>query len=119
MTTPQSRRSVRAEAVIVVAGVATALVAGWLGWEAVFLASALVCMCAVLAMPFTWVLSARGRAAQFVAVMVGIAALAFGLWWWREHGEEPEVFSPVLLGYAGGGLALSAGLSLMRSRIGD
>ncbi|MFC4604364.1 hypothetical protein [Rhodococcus kronopolitis] len=95
------------ELVMLGAGFVSALLAAQFRAGTWLVSSIFVCIFAAVAAGFTRLLSRRGLGVQITSVALGLAAAGFGYFWWLRHGNEPEVFSPMLVGYLGGGLALS------------
>ena len=104
------------ELVIFGAGVVSAVAAVAFDVGAWFIASVFACIFAGLSVLVTALIGVRGRCVQIAAVVVGAAAVAFGVYWWVRHGDEPEIFSPILVGYIGGGVLLSGVLNLIVGR---
>lgn len=95
------------------AGFLSALLAAHFRAEIWLVGSIFVCIFAAVAAGFTRVLSRWGLGIQLAAVAVGLAAVGFGYSWWLHHGNEPEIFSPMFVGYIGGGLALSGVVTVL------
>lgn len=70
----------------------------------------------VLAGPATVALSATSTRVHGLAAVVGVVLAAFGLYWGSTHGDEPEIFSPVLVGYLGAPLAIDGTAGVLVSR---
>ena len=101
------------EFVIFGAGILSAVVSVPFGPEPWFVASVFTCIFAGLSVVVTALIGRRGHGVQIAAVAVGAAAVAFGAVWTARHWSEPEIFSPGLVGYLGGGLLLSGILTLV------
>lgn len=102
---------------LLAAGVASALIAVSFDAKAWLTASLLICVFSALAAVVTLQLSKLAPAVQVGALIVGIVGVALGAYWWSEHRDEPEIFSPTFLGYLGAAVVLSAALNLIsRSR---
>lgn len=113
MTSHTDNRKPIPELTLLAAGIVAAVIAGKaIGsstWFAVFI---FLCIFSGLAAVFSTVLSSRGLAFQVASTALGLAAVVFGLLWWNSHRHDNEIFSPVFIGYIGGGLLLSGILNL-------
>jgi hypothetical protein len=49
---------------------------------------------------------------QTAVLVLGIIGTVFGIYWWANHQDEPEIFSPLILGYLAAALLLSSLVNL-------
>jgi hypothetical protein len=110
--TVQARKPVF-ELGLLTAALASAVVAMPFNARTWFLVSVLMCIFSGLAAVVTLQLSKFRSGFQLGALIIGIVGAGLGIYWWMMHRDEPEIFSPIFLGYLGAGLGLSAVLTLV------
>ncbi|WP_143707987.1 hypothetical protein [Gordonia terrae] len=59
---------------------------------------------------------ARITSAHIAVLVIGVGGVVFGLYWGATHADEPEIFSPTLIGYVGAVLVLNSGWRLVANR---
>ena len=101
------------EFTVLIAGIVFVVTAGRLGLDGWATVCGWLCIFAVVAVVVTRLLSTRSTGTNFAALTVGVVAATWGVLWYAEHKNEPYILSPVFLGYLGGGLAVSAIITLM------
>ncbi|WP_072803462.1 hypothetical protein [Rhodococcoides yunnanense] len=112
-------RKPAAELGILVVGVVLIAASRVLDLEELFVSGVFVCIFAGLAALISGPMSRLSAKLTVVVTVVGLVCGVFGLVWGIVHADEPEIFSPVFLGYLGGGVALSGICTLLDRRNAD
>jgi hypothetical protein len=104
------------ELVLLAIGALLFAVARILDLDGLFIGSIFVCIFAGLAAVFSSKLAPRSLRAKVAATGIGLAATVFGTVWLMTHASSTEIFSPALILYPGGGLALSGLINTITHR---
>lgn len=107
MGTPDLRRHPVPELVLFAIGAVLFAVARVLDLDGLFIGSIFVCTFAGLAALFSGTLAQQSLGTKIAATAIGVAVTTFGAVWMVTHASSTEIFSPALIIYPGGGLALS------------
>ncbi|MBM7415557.1 MULTISPECIES: hypothetical protein [Nocardiaceae] len=113
MSSTTTMRAPWPEVALLSLGLVSGIAAGRLGAESWATASAWLCIFSAIAAIVTVALSSMRSGTNLVALVLGSSAAVWGVLWFFDHGDEPYIFSPIIVGYVGGGLALSSLLTLM------
>lgn len=113
MSKVSDKRTPWPELILLALGVAVGLTAGELDYDGVGTVCAWACAFSVVAVLVTVFLSPFGSALQMIAIGIGSVAAIYAIRWYQQHQNEPYIFSPVLVGYVGGGLALSGFITIV------
>jgi hypothetical protein len=112
MTNFRQSRTPTIELGLVVAGLSSAVVAALFDASIWLALSLLICIVGILAAGVTLQLSKLASVFQVGALTTGIVGIGFGSYWWSTHRNEPDIFSPIFLGYFSGAIAISAAVTL-------
>lgn len=107
MSEADAQRMPIAELTILLIGSILTAVAIHLESDALLVPSIFTCIFAGIAALLRAPLSRQGRAIKATVTVVGMAGVVFGFIWWMGHKNDPEIFSPMFVGYIGGGLVLA------------
>lgn len=110
------RKPVPELSVLLLGGILFA-VSSYLEIQALLVASVFLCIFSGIAALISSAVAPRSRAVKATITVVGSAGAIFGVVWWMAHGDEPEIFSPIFVGYIGGGLALSGICNLLHDQV--
>ena len=116
--TPGPGRHPVPELVLLAIGAALFAVARVLDLDGLFIGSIFVCIVAGLAAVFSSKLAHQSLRTKIAATVIGLVATVFGAAWLLTHASSTEIFSPALIGYVGGGLALSGLINTVIHRHG-
>ncbi|MBY6540363.1 hypothetical protein HQ325_16940 [Rhodococcus sp. BP-349] len=107
MDAPRPRRDPVPELVLLATGAVLFAVARLLDLDGLFIGSIFLCVFAGLAALFSGRLAQQSLGTKIAATVIGLAVTAFGAVWMITHASSTEIFSPAMIVYPGGGLALS------------
>lgn len=107
MSEAGTERKPIAEMTILLIGSILTAVAIHLESDVLLIPSIFTCIFAGIAALLCAPLSRQAIAFKATVTVVGMAGVVFGLTWWMGHKNDPEIFSPMFVGYIGGGLVLA------------
>lgn len=112
-TATSIQRQPISEFVILLIGAVLFVVARRFELDALLIVAIFMCIFAGLAALFTITLARRSLRTKLIATVAGLITAAFSAVWLMTHASSTEIFSPALVGYVGGGLALSGVINIV------